>query len=58
MYSTEYSAPVNIGDEVGMLTVFINGDKIKSIPLVATRGTNRNTLIERLRTLFRIFLSI
>jgi len=58
MYSTEYPAPVNIGDEVGVLTVFINGDKIKSIPLVTTRGTNRNTFIERLKTLFRIFLSI
>lgn len=58
MYSTEYPAPVNIGDEVGVLTVFINGDKIKSIPLVTTKGTNRNTFIERLKTLFRIFLSI
>ena len=58
MYSTEYSAPVNIGDEVGILTVFINGNKIKNIPLVATRGTNRNTFIEILRTLLRIFLSV
>lgn len=58
MYSTEYPAPVNIGDEVGVLTVFINGDKIKSIPLVTTKGTNRNTFIERLKTLFKIFLGI
>ena len=58
MYSTEYSAPVNIGDEVGILTVFINGNKIKNIPLVAARGTNKNTLIERLKTLLRIFLSV
>lgn len=58
MYSTEYSAPVNIGDEVGILTIFINGNKIKNIPLVTTRGTNRNTLIERLRTLLRIILRV
>lgn len=52
--SAEYQAPIKEICEIGSLIIYVNGNKIKNIPLVTTRGTNKNTLFERLKTLLSL----
>lgn len=49
-------APVDANTNVGYIKITLNGEVIKNIPLVTTRGIQKNTFFERLKTLFSIFI--
>lgn len=55
LFGNSINAPVVTNTHVGYVEITLNGEVIKNIPLVTTRGTQKNTFFERLKTLFSVF---
>lgn len=56
LFYDSVNAPVITNIHVGCIEITLNGEVIKNIPLVVTRGTQKNTFFERLKTLFSVFI--
>lgn len=53
LYSNKVAAPVNSGDVIGHIEVFVNSHKLSSIPLVLTESTKRNSFFSRFSALWQ-----
>lgn len=56
LFFDSIEAPVRANMHVGCIKIELNGKIIKNIPLVTSRGIRKNTLFERFKTLFSVFI--